>query len=94
MANVIQSSSKDPVEIINQFIKSLDSFILQSKTNISKMKNRHLQMANSWKGDQYNKLTAVLSQTIKDSAKELIELQKLREQLVKKADMLRRAVNN
>lgn len=94
MANTIQSSSENPVEVINQFVKSLDLFINQSINNINKMKSRHQQMASSWKGDQYNKLTQILSQTIKDAAKELAELQKLREQLVKKADMLRRAVNN
>ncbi len=94
MNNTIQSSVKDPVIVINQFIKTLDVFIKESIVNINKMKSKHQQMANFRKGDQYNKFTAVLSQSIKDAAKELTELQKLRDQLVKKAQILSKAVNN
>jgi len=94
MANIIQSSEKNPVLVIEQFIKSLDIFINQSIANINSMKNKHKQMAYYWKGEQYNRLTLILSQTIKDAAKELMELQELKKQLVIKADIFRKATNN
>lgn len=92
--NVIQSSVNDPVEVIIQFVKKLDVFIKESINNINKMKSRHQQMANFWKGEQYTTFSNILAQSIKDAAKELSELQKLREQMVKKAELLRRASNN
>ena len=94
MANTIQSSVSNPVEVINQFVKTLDGFIKESIVNINKMKSKHQQMANFWKGKQYDDFSAVLANSIKDAAKELAELQKLREQLIKKAELLKQATNN
>lgn len=94
MNNTIQSSVKDPTLVINQFIKQLDIFIKESILNINKMKTKHQQMSNYWKGEQYNRFTAILSQSIKDAAKELTELQKLREQLAKKAQILAQSVRH
>lgn len=94
MGNTIQSSSSNPVEVINQFIKSLDIFIKESIVNINKMKAKHQQMASCWKGKQYDDFTNVLANSIKDAAKELQELQKLKEQLTKKAELLSKAMNN
>ena len=92
--NTIQSSVSNPVEVINQFVKSLDTFIKESIVNINKMKAKHQQMANFWKGKQYDDFSVVLSNSIKDAAKELTELQKLKEQLIKKAEMLKKATTN
>ena len=58
------------------------------------MKSKHQQMANFRKGKQYDDFSAVLANSIKDAAKELAELQKLREQLIKKAELLKQATNN
>lgn len=91
--NVIQSSTNDPAEVIVQFIKKLDVFIKESIININKMKYKHQQMANFWKGDQYNAFSDILAQSIKDAAKELAELEKLKKQMIEKAELLRKATN-
>lgn len=94
MSNVIQSTDKNPVVVLNQFIKELDVFIQQSVANIKKMKTKHQQMANFWKGEQYSRFTAALNESIKDAAKELNELQELKKQLMKSAAMLKDSTNN
>ena len=94
MANVIQSSAKDPVAVLELFIKQLDVFIKNSIVNINKMKAKHAQMANSWKGEQYDKFSAVLMKSIQDAAKELAGLQSLRKQLVAKLEVFRKATDS
>lgn len=94
MPNVIKSSSKKPSEVVALFIKKLDTFIKESIDNINKMKARHAQMASFWKGEQYDQFTSVLSQSIKDAAKELMELQKLRKELAVKLEILRKQEAN
>ena len=94
MANVIQSSAKDPSVVLEQFIKSLDIFIKESVVNLNRMKSKHQQMASLWKGEQYNKFSAVLATSIKDAAKELAELESLRKQLLVKAAQLKKAASN
>ena len=90
MANVIKSTEKNPAVVIDSFIKELEKFIAESTNNLNKMKRKHQQMATVWKGKQYDDMTKLLSQSIKDAAKELLKLQKLREQLIQKSILLKK----
>ena len=90
MANVIKSTEKNPAVVIDVFIKELEKFIAESTNNLNKMKRKHQQMAAVWKGKQYDDMTKLLSQSIKDAAKELLEMQKLREQLIQKSILLKK----
>lgn len=74
---------------IEVFVKKLDAFIKESVANINKMKQRHQKMASVWKDDSYTQFTAVLAKSIKEAAKELSALQKLKEDLIAKLKILR-----
>ena len=74
---------------VEQFIKKLDIFIKESVNNINKMKQRHQKMGASWKDESYTKFSAVMAQSIKEAAKELTELQNIKNQLIKQLKLLK-----
>ena len=90
--NVVASGSSRPDVELEAFIKNLNVFIAQSSANLQKMRAKHKQMSAFWKGDQYDKFTAILEATIKDAAKELLAMQNLKEDLSKKLMEMRRAM--
>lgn len=92
MANSIGGNVKNLdayIAAIDVFIKKLDSFIKESVLNINKMKQKHQKMGALWKDDSYNKFTLVMAQSVKDAAKELNELQNLKNALIKKSRELK-----
>ena len=90
----IQSTTERPDLVLENYIKKLDTFLAQSMLNLKNMKNKHQQMSVSWKGEQYDRFTVILNETIKDAAKELTEIQKLREFLVKKLKEIKEAMRH
>lgn len=91
MGNQISSNTNNRAEVYYQYIKQLDTFIKNQILTLTNLKKKHQQMAFSWKGKEYDNFSAIIMQTIKDAAKELAELEELKEKLVAEANTLKLA---